>query len=60
MSYHSDWSHYVSDCTVHQNLYYQQANSDSKNCQSLWHQTCYDVTDKNNNTSSEDLDIHYH
>jgi hypothetical protein len=27
---------------------------------SLWHQTHFDVTDKNNNFSFEDLDIHYH
>jgi hypothetical protein len=32
---------------------------DTENYQSLWPQTYYDVTDKNNNLSLEGLDIYY-
>ena len=27
---------------------------------SIWHKTHYNVTDKNNNVNSEDIDKHYH
>jgi hypothetical protein len=39
---------------------YQQPDSDTEIYWSLWLQIHYDVTDENNNASSEDLDIHYH
>jgi hypothetical protein len=39
---------------------YQQPDSDTEIYRSLWLQIHYDVTDENNNASSEDLDIHYH
>ena len=35
-------------------------NLHAKIYRSIWHWTYYDVTDKNNNVSSEGLDRHYH
>jgi hypothetical protein len=39
---------------------YQLTCTDTDNYWSLWHQIHYDGTNKNNNVSLEDLDIHYH
>jgi hypothetical protein len=39
---------------------HQWTDSDTKNYRSVWRQTHYDDTDKNNNDSFEGLDIHYH
>ena len=36
---------------------YQQTDSDTENYWSVWRQTHYDITNKNNNVNSEDLDI---
>ena len=36
------------------------STGDNDNYRSLWRQAHFDVTDKNNNASFEDLDIHYH
>jgi len=39
---------------------YQRPDSDTEIYRSPWLQIHYDITDENNNASSEDLDIHYH
>jgi len=44
---------------IHKNIR-SVRNSHTQVYRSIWCKTHYDVTDKNNNVSSEDLDRHYH
>ena len=49
---------------IHQNIRlvrnsHSQELTDIENYRSVWHQTHFDITDKNNNVSFKDLYIHY-